>query len=162
MGLAITKSNRHNINVDNMIVLAKLADISITDQIASQIYTLLQQLSPRAKQLTTDTLNGLIKQPGVHTFVAQDNATIIGIVSCVIAALPLKKIMYIEELVVDETYRGQGIGKKLLEQTLALGKQEGVTEVDLTSNPSRTAARALYEKLGLQKAHTDCFRLIIE
>ena len=45
-------------------------------------------------------------------------------------------------------YRGQGIGKSLLNSALAKAKQKGLTRIELTVRESNKAAIALYKKFG--------------
>lgn len=51
-------------------------------------------------------------------------------------------------LVVDEPYRGQGIGKKLLERTEGWLAEHGITKLTLTSGYQRTEAHEFYRRLG--------------
>jgi len=58
---------------------------------------------------------------------------------------------HIEDVIVDESYRGQGLGRKLIEHLLEKARSLHMTQVTLTSdpaNPKRAAARDLYAKLG--------------
>jgi ribosomal protein S18 acetylase RimI-like enzyme len=45
-------------------------------------------------------------------------------------------------------YRGQGIGRRLLERTLEAARASGLTRVELTVREDNPSAIALYEKLG--------------
>jgi ribosomal protein S18 acetylase RimI-like enzyme len=56
--------------------------------------------------------------------------------------------LYLEELYVVPAQRGKGIGRALLEATLATGREAGATHIDLNTGESDTAARALYESVG--------------
>ena len=56
--------------------------------------------------------------------------------------------LYLEELYVVPELRGQGIGRALLEATLATGREAGATHVDLNTGETDSAARALYESAG--------------
>ncbi len=56
--------------------------------------------------------------------------------------------VYLEELYVVPARRGEGIGRALLEATMATARQGGATRVDLNTAESDTAARALYESAG--------------
>jgi GNAT superfamily N-acetyltransferase len=55
---------------------------------------------------------------------------------------------YLEELYVVPARRGRGIGRALLEATMALAREEGATRIDLNTGETDTAARALYESVG--------------
>lgn len=55
---------------------------------------------------------------------------------------------YLQELYVVPPLRGQGIGRALLEATIALAREAGATGIDLNTGETDTAARALYESAG--------------
>jgi ribosomal protein S18 acetylase RimI-like enzyme len=55
---------------------------------------------------------------------------------------------YLQELYVVPELRGQGIGRALLEATIAVAREAGATGVDLNTGETDTAARALYESMG--------------
>ncbi|HEX5713842.1 MAG TPA: GNAT family N-acetyltransferase [Solirubrobacterales bacterium] len=55
---------------------------------------------------------------------------------------------YLQELYVVPPLRGQGIGRALLEATIALARAAGATGIDLNTGETDTAARALYESAG--------------
>ncbi|MGB7538614.1 MAG: GNAT family N-acetyltransferase [Anaerolineales bacterium] len=51
-------------------------------------------------------------------------------------------------LVVDEPYRGKGLGKQLLDQTERWLRERGVDKLTLTSGKQRTEAHKFYRRLG--------------
>ena len=55
---------------------------------------------------------------------------------------------YLEELYVVPDRRGRGIGRALLEATLAAAREAGATRIELGTEEDDTAARALYESCG--------------
>ena len=55
---------------------------------------------------------------------------------------------YLQELYVAPGLRRQGIGRALLEATMAAAREAGATRVDLNTGESDTEARALYESAG--------------
>ncbi|MCS7113398.1 MAG: GNAT family N-acetyltransferase [Nitrososphaerota archaeon] len=55
---------------------------------------------------------------------------------------------FIEFLVVDESYRGMGIGRSILLNLIDKLKARGVSEVYLEVNPRNEAALSLYRSLG--------------
>ena len=63
----------------------------------------------------------------------------------------------IEDLVVDETARGKGVGHALVASLLEAAKEMGAKGVSLTSNPSRAAANRLYVRMGFQLRETNCY-----
>jgi ribosomal protein S18 acetylase RimI-like enzyme len=55
---------------------------------------------------------------------------------------------HLQELYVVPALRGRGIGRTLLEATLATAREAGAGGVDLNTGATDTAARALYESAG--------------
>jgi len=66
---------------------------------------------------------------------------------------------YIEDVVIDKNYRGLGLGRRLVCKLIEVAKEHGATRIDLTSNPKRKIANALYIKLGFKKINTNFYRL---
>ncbi len=60
---------------------------------------------------------------------------------------------------VDEEYRGRGIGRKMTEQLLVKAREENVLEVGLTSRPARQAANALYQSMGFRRVETNVYEM---
>ncbi|MGE5389886.1 MAG: GNAT family N-acetyltransferase [Deltaproteobacteria bacterium] len=60
-------------------------------------------------------------------------------------------LMQIEELVVSESCRGQGIGRELINQALLVGNERGCRSVEVTSAFHRTQAHRFYEMNGFVK-----------
>jgi ribosomal protein S18 acetylase RimI-like enzyme len=55
---------------------------------------------------------------------------------------------HLQELYVVPELRGQGIGRALLEATMAVAREAGASGLDLNTGATDTAARALYESAG--------------
>jgi ribosomal protein S18 acetylase RimI-like enzyme len=64
----------------------------------------------------------------------------------------------IEDVVVDQDARGQGVGTALTMAALGLAQQQGARSVDLTSRASRVAANRLYRHLGFQLRDSNVYR----
>jgi GNAT superfamily N-acetyltransferase len=60
---------------------------------------------------------------------------------------------YLAELYVVPDRRGQGIGRALMEATIAAARAEGAGTMELGTGEADVAARALYESLGF--THTE-------
>ena len=55
---------------------------------------------------------------------------------------------YVDDLLIDESVRGEGGGRKLMEALLRVAKQEHCYKVIANSHRKRKAARALYASMG--------------
>jgi GNAT superfamily N-acetyltransferase len=56
----------------------------------------------------------------------------------------------VEDMIVDDAYRGKGYGQKMLLELISWAKKEGIDTIELTSNPKRIAANELYKKTGFE------------
>lgn len=61
------------------------------------------------------------------------------------------KVATIEELVVRENLRGQGIGNQLLNRSIEIAREKGCDTIELTSNLWREAAHRFYLRNGFEK-----------
>ena len=80
----------------------------------------------------------------------------------IIFQIPTGIRAWIEDVVVDSSARGRGIGKKLNSAALELAKQAGVKTVDLTSRPARKEANQLYKDIGFIQRETNVYRFSFE
>jgi ribosomal protein S18 acetylase RimI-like enzyme len=78
----------------------------------------------------------------------------------VIFRIPTAVRAWIEDVVVDADARGQGIGETLTREAVRLAAARGAQTIDLTSRPSREAARRLYEKVGFRVRDTNVYRYV--
>lgn len=69
---------------------------------------------------------------------------------------------WIEDVIVDQKYRGMGIGMKLIEKLLSISNEQKLSEVLLFTEEHRTSAISLYEKLGFIKKKSSIYRLAKE
>jgi ribosomal protein S18 acetylase RimI-like enzyme len=65
---------------------------------------------------------------------------------------------FIDDVVVDERYRGHGIGEALVRSALDHARKVNAKTVDLTSRPAREAANRLYRRIGFEKRETNPYR----
>ncbi len=71
----------------------------------------------------------------------------------------LRRQAVVEDMIVDESQRGKGLGEKILRNLLDWAKKEGVETVELTTNPKRVAANSLYQKVGFKIHPTNHYLL---
>lgn len=122
---------------------------------------LLPQLSPRQAGVSTAQvsarISALVASPGAAFFVAEAGGGIVGMLTLVWYDLPTGRKAWIEDVVVDAAARGLGAGRALVGAAQRHAREIGAGRVLLTSNPSRTAARALYRTCGFNEAETTVF-----
>ena len=102
-----------------------------------------------------------VASPGTRIFVAEnDEKHIIGCATLCVFESPTGRKASVEDVVVLPAYRGQGIGRTLLQRIIdfAGGKLSPI-DLRLTSNPTRTEANALYTALGFVQRDTNVYML---
>ena len=102
-----------------------------------------------------------VASPGTRIFVAEnDEKHIIGCATLCVFESPTGRKASVEEVVVLPAYRGQGIGRTLLQRIIDFaGNKLSPIDLRLTSNPTRTEANALYQDLGFVKRDTNVYML---
>jgi ribosomal protein S18 acetylase RimI-like enzyme len=75
---------------------------------------------------------------------------------------PVGTHAWVEDVVVDEAARGQGVGEELTRAALLAAAEKGAQEVNLTSRPAREAANRLYQRMGFQRRETNLYRLTLK
>jgi ribosomal protein S18 acetylase RimI-like enzyme len=100
-----------------------------------------------------------VASPATDLFIALDDAgTIVGIATLVTFRIPTGRRAWIEDVVVDEAARGQGVGDALTRAMVDRSREFGAVTVDLTSRPSREAANRLYQRAGFVKRDSNVYR----
>lgn len=117
---------------------------------------LTSQLSGSEKGLTMDQVQRAATSN--YLFVACCGPNIVGMAVLVPMELPQGLRLLIESVVVDESYRRSGIGSALITAIIAKGTSLDAPHINLTSNPTRVGARAMFADLGFCKADTSVFR----
>ena len=123
---------------------------------------LLPQLDPGAVLPTEEHLRNVLKSAGTHFFIAEEKNKITGMMTIVTYAVPTGTRVWIEDVVVDESQRGKGIGKELINYAIGFAGSTGAESVDLTSRPFRIAANQLYKKSGFAIRETNVYRYTLK
>ena len=121
---------------------------------------LMSELSDRVNFTQTDLIL-VLKDSNCHLYVILDSERIVGCATLCVFHSPTGTKASIEDVVVSSAYRGQHLGKQLMEYVLEQAKAYAPIELHLTSNPMRVAANKLYQSLGFQKKETNCYQMMI-
>jgi ribosomal protein S18 acetylase RimI-like enzyme len=127
-----------------------------TEEVVDALARLLPQLSsadpPDAAALAT------IIGGGSTVFLARVDGVIVGSLTLVLYRIPTGLKAWIEDVVVDGTARGHGVGEALNLAALEEARRHGAKAVSLTSRPSREAANRLYQRIGFSSRDTNVYR----
>lgn len=144
---------------------------SVTDAQIGEILTLMRELDPEIT-VTPEMVRRAVEAPGTHFFAMLDGALpagphaaagrIVGCASLCVTSSPTGCKAHIEDVVVLSSYRGQQLGRCLMEHVLGCARKElpTGTKIYLTSRPHRVAANALYQSLGFRRKETNVYEII--
>jgi ribosomal protein S18 acetylase RimI-like enzyme len=149
-------------NTDTLIAMASSVPVEIatqaTEELLSACHRLIPQLSSSAKPMTNSELAEIVKSDSTSMFVARVDNQIVGLLTLVVFRIPTAVRAWIEDVVVDSSARGHGVGEALNMAAIAEAKRRGAKTVDLTSRPSREAANRLYQRIGFVARDTNVYR----
>lgn len=123
----------------------------------SDIYEMVEELYTEARFLDAIKSRSL--------YVAKIDGITLGYVSLKIRdydwpGVVKRKVMLVDELCVEETARGQGIGKTIMEDVHALAKAFRCTDLQLGVYPQNDDAVAFYQKCGFTIRSIDMQRKV--
>lgn len=133
----------------------------VTDELLEALRRLIPQLKISSPRLTRDDLVALVSSDSATLLMARTdaatNAPIVGMLTLIVYRTPTGVRARIEDVVVDEFFRGRGIAIELVRHALEIARLKGADGVALTSNPRREAANRLYQKVGFKKWETNVY-----
>lgn len=135
----------------------------LTERVFEAVLNLLPQLDPGADLPGKQYFKDLLSSGNTHLFLAElDNKDIAGMLTIGTYMTPTGMKVWIEDVVVDDSQRGKGIGKDLIQFAIDYAKTLKAKDIRLTSRPSRTAANQLYIKMGFQQYETNVYKYKVQ
>lgn len=131
---------------------------AVTDEIVAAFERLIPQLSSSSPAPTRDQLAAIVEDPFSVLYVARLDGDIVGSLTLAMYQIPTGLKAWIEDVVVDGTVRGRGVGEALSAAALDEARRRGAKDVSLTSRPFRESANRLYQRLGFQPYETNVYR----
>jgi len=136
-----------------MITIRKAAEADL-----AEILRLDQQLdgsdSPLSNADAKRIFSLMAAYPDYAIYVAEDNGVIVGSYALII----IEKLAHhgrpagiVEDVVVEESRRGEGIGELMMRTAMSHCRERGCYKMALSSNLKREAAHAFYERLGFER-----------
>ena len=122
----------------------------------------LNQLTTHPMTLTETMFRQLIDSENSHLFFLMKEGQIAGMLTVGIYYSPTGGKAWIEDVGVDETFRGQGLSKRLVAHAIEFTQSKQIPLLMLTSNPKRIAANKLYQAMGFSRKETNVYRMKFE
>ena len=138
--------------------------LEIATQADEELYEAFQRLVP---QLTNNNpppslndLADLVRDTSSTLIIARnDNNDIVGALTLAVYRVPTGIRSVIEDVIVDISTRGEGVGEALMLRGIELAREKGAGNISLTSNPMRVAANKLYLRVGFTKRETNAYQM---
>ena len=129
-----------------------------TGELLDAFQRLVPQLTQNNPPPSIDQLTALVKSESSTLLIARaDDLSIVGALSLTVYRVPTGIRSIIEDVVVDESARGQGIGEALMRRAMEIAKEKGAAHITLTSNQKRDAANRLYIRMGFKRRETNAY-----
>jgi GNAT superfamily N-acetyltransferase len=128
-----------------------------TDELLAAMHRLLPQLT---EARTPPTLGQLAETVGSQTMlVARDDEdnSIVGTATFVTYRVSSGLKGRLEDVIVDASARGRGVGEALVQEVLRRANEAQVLMLELTSMPYRESANQLYKRLGFVRKPTNVY-----
>lgn len=148
----------------------------VTDELVDAVGRLVSQLSSSAAPPSRAELEAIVASPATTLLVAGELVAgepvagelaagelvvgdlVVGMLTLAVFRIPTGVRAWIEDVVVDRSARGGGVGEALSRRAIELAAAAGARTVELTSRPSREAANRLYRRLGFEIRETNVYR----
>lgn len=139
------------------------AATEVDDGLVEAFSRLIPQLSSSSPPPTAAELLSIIDNPNSVLFIAEldgddDVRSVVGSLTLAFYRIPTGLKAWIEDVVVDESARGLGVGEALNVAAIDESRQRGAKNVSLTSRSSREAANRLYQRLDFEPYETNLYR----
>src|SRR5690606_16250722 len=107
---------------------------TVTDQVLDAFRRLIPQLAPDCALPTKKDLEAIVNSGTTLLFIAEEDNDILGTLTLVFNKIPTGDKIWIEDVVVDKSARGKGVGVKLMEFSIAYVRNKNIKSINLTSS----------------------------
>jgi len=126
------------------------------ENLVAVVARLLPQLTEARTPPTLEKLQETVTSQQLLV-VRDDGGAIIGMTTLVLYRVASGLKGRIEDVIVDESARGRGIGDTLVREAMRRASEAGVLMLELNSMPYREAANRLYKRLGFVRKPTNVY-----
>lgn len=136
--------------------------ISRVTQASQELVEVFEKLIPQLSQRkppSLDELTSLINSQSVVLIARypESSSSVVGSGTLAVFPVPTGLRGHIEDVVVDQSARGNGIGEAIVSDLLIKARELGIQGVSLTCNPTREAANRMYLNMGFQLRETNVY-----
>jgi GNAT superfamily N-acetyltransferase len=133
-----------------------------TSEVRAALAHLLPQLNSELPVPTKERLQALVADPAVTLLLAMDGDNVVGTSTLIVYTTPFWIKARLDEVVVDESARGKGVGAALVTACLDIARQKGAQVAELQSGVFREAANRLYPRMGFKLRESNVYRIVLD
>lgn len=127
-------------------------------ELVGPIRHLLGQLTTKEMEFDLEALERIVQSPSSELFILRGEE-VVGMLTIGIYSSPTGRKVWVEDVVVDSRWRGQGLGRELINEAIKYCQRElAPCTLMLTSNPARIEANELYRTSGFEPKHTNVYK----
>lgn len=123
-----------------------------------KINKLLCQLTADAR-IDINALKEITASDNSHLFILFYEGNMAGMLSIGHYRTPTGIKYWIEDVVIDKSFRGKSLGKALIQHAIAFAGKNSNATLMLTSKPERVSANNLYRTIGFQQKQTNVYKM---
>ena len=135
--------------------------VEATSELQKALAHLLPQLNPKLPVPTMERLQAIVADPSATLFLAKDGEEAVGTATVIVYTTPFWIKARLDEVVVDESARGKGVGAALVGACLEVARRRGAEVAELQSGVQREAANRLYQRLGFKLRESNLYRIVL-
>lgn len=130
-----------------------------TQDILVGVRRLVAQVSAEPVELSPDALQQIVASADTHLFLLRAEGRIAGMCTVAFYRSPTGVKAWIEDVVVDECFRGRGFGRMLVQHAIDFASARKGCRLMLTSRPARAVANRMYASMGFQRHDTNVYKM---
>lgn len=143
--------------------MTRIIELSWHDECyVEPIARLLALLTSSSVRFGEEEFRQMMEDTHSHLFLLLHDDAVAGMLTVGTYYSPTGGKAWIEDVVVDNPFRGCGYGKLLVEHAISFVKSKSIPLLMLTSNPRRVVANGLYRSLGFERKETNVYRMRFE
>lgn len=147
---------------------AELSDISTLNRLLASLFQQEDEFTPNI-EAQTQGLTEILQHPEMGQILvscetSRPEQNIIGMVSLLfsISTALGGKVAWLEDMVIMDGYRQQGIGSALIQSAIDKAKHHGCKRITLLTDNHNTEAQIFYGKHGFQASSMQPYRLLLD
>lgn len=134
-------------NPDHLNAVADLINHYMTDPMGDA--------TPLSKLKQLRLIDGLANHPTAEVVLAIEGNKVVGLSTCFVnfSTFNVSPYLYIHDIIVRKEFRGQGIGKQIMQNLIDSAKERNFCKVTLEVRNDNRVAQQMYSELGFEECN---------